>query len=71
MSAEPATIESVLRELIVNPARRAQLGAAGPAYVRRYHDTQVVGRTLLAEYRKAFGLEPYAGAPRPVPERGR
>jgi glycosyltransferase involved in cell wall biosynthesis len=52
VSAEPATIESVLRELIRDPARRAGLGEQGNVYVRRHHDLPVVGRMLLADYQR-------------------
>lgn len=57
VSAEPATAYDVLRELVRDPARRAALGAQGPGYARRYHDTSVVGPQLLAEYRRIPGLE--------------
>jgi hypothetical protein len=57
VSAEPATAYDVLSELVRDPARRAALGAQGPGYVRRYHDTSVVGPQLLAEYRRIPGLE--------------
>jgi len=52
VSAEPATIEAVLRELIRDPLRRAEIGARGNAYVRRHHDLPVVGRMLLADYHR-------------------
>ncbi len=57
VSAEPGTVYGVLRDLVRDPARRAALGARGPAYVRRHHDTSVVGPQLLAEYRSIPGLE--------------
>ena len=57
VSAEPITLHDVLRELVRDPARRAALGARGPAYVRRYHDIAVVGPQLLAESRRIPGFE--------------
>ncbi len=65
VSAEPATLASVLRELIRDPARRAELGARGPAYVRTHHDAQVVGRTLLRHYQEMLGVGPSAVVPQP------
>ena len=52
VSAEPGTIEQVLRELIRDPARRAELGARGNEYAHRHHDLPVVGRMLLADYQR-------------------
>ena len=71
VSAEPGTIHSVLRELIRDPARRAELGGRGPAFVRRFHDTRVVGALLLAEYRRVLGLDPIAEASPAQAEAGR
>ena len=50
VSADPVTLTGALRELIRDPRRRLELGARGPAYVRRVHDTRVVGARLLACY---------------------
>ena len=50
VNAEPATLTATLRELIREPQRRIAIGARGPAYVRRVHDTRVVGARLLASY---------------------
>jgi glycosyltransferase involved in cell wall biosynthesis len=52
VNAEPATLEAALRELIRNPERRAELGAAGRTFARSAHDTTVVGAKLLAIYRE-------------------
>jgi len=52
VSAEPATIQDVLRQLIRDPARRASLGERGPEYVRRHHDARAVAAILLAEYQR-------------------
>lgn len=57
VSAEPVTIANVLRELVRDPARRAALGDQGARFVRRQHDTRVVGETLLRHYRGLPGLE--------------
>ncbi len=64
VSAEPATITNVLRELVSDPSRRAALGEAGARFVRREHDTRAVGETLLRHYRGLPGLEPPKGASR-------
>ena len=61
VSAEPATLVEVLRGLVRDPARRLESGARGPAFVRRLHDTRVVGERLLAAYR-AIGAGGTAGA---------
>ena len=50
VDATAETLVDVLRPLIASPARRAELGAAGQAWVRARHDQAVVGRTLLAHY---------------------
>jgi len=61
VSAEPVSVYDVLRDLVRDPARRLALGARGPGYVRRWHDTSVVGPQLLAEYQRMLGTP---GAPR-------
>ena len=58
VSAEPATIYDVLRDLVRDPTHRATLGVCGPEYARRHHDTRVVGGMLLTEYRRLLGLDP-------------
>ncbi len=58
VSAEPATIQDVLRNLIRDPARRAAFGARGPEFVRSRHDARAVAGTLLTEYQRL--LEPGA-----------
>ena len=62
VNAEPATIHDVLRELVRNPERRAELGARGAGFVRRWHDIRAVGAMLLAEYRNLYA--PRRGARR-------
>ncbi len=62
VSAEPGTIAGVLRELVRDPARRAALGEQGAKFVRRHHDTKVVGERLLRAYRGMLGLDMAAGA---------
>jgi glycosyltransferase involved in cell wall biosynthesis len=49
-SADPESLERVLRELIRDPGHRIELGALGAAYVARTHDTSIVGARLLAAY---------------------
>jgi glycosyltransferase involved in cell wall biosynthesis len=58
VSAEPATLVEVLRELIRNPARRRELGERGLPFARRTHDTRVVGERVLRVYRRVLGLDP-------------
>ncbi len=53
VNAEPATLANVLRGLVRDPARRVEIGASGPAFVRRVHDAPVVGARLLAAYHEA------------------
>lgn len=52
VNADPATLVATLRPWIADPARRAERGALGRAYVTRVHDTHVVGARLLAHYRE-------------------
>ncbi len=52
VSAQPATLVDTLRTLIADPRRRMALGEEGRGYVRREHDTRVVGARLLAAYRE-------------------
>lgn len=62
VSANPATIETVLRELIRDPERRATLGARGVAYARERHDAAVVAGRLLDVYRGLVAPVRAAGA---------
>jgi hypothetical protein len=62
VSAEPATIYDVLRDLVRDPARRGALGAQGPPYVRRWHDLEPVGATLLGQYRRLLDSKDAATA---------
>jgi glycosyltransferase involved in cell wall biosynthesis len=55
VSAEPATIYEVLRELVRDPARREQIGERGRMFAREHHDTRVVGEILLKHYRELRG----------------
>ena len=62
MSAYPETLYAVLRDLVRDPAQRAELGERGARFARERHDTKVVGARLLRDYRVMLGLEA-AGAP--------
>jgi hypothetical protein len=65
VSAEPTTLYEVLRDLVRDPARRAELGKRGARFARARHDTKVVGAGLLRIYREMLGLDPPGpGAPR-------
>ena len=61
VSADPETLHAVLRDLVRDPARRAELGERGARFAGERHDTKVVGERLLREYRAM--LEPTAGVP--------
>ena len=61
VSADPETLHAVLRDLVRDPARRAELGERGARFARERHDTKVVGERLLREYRAM--LEPAARVP--------
>ena len=61
VSADPETLHAVLRDLVRDPARRAELGERGAHFARERHDTKVVGERLLREYRAM--LEPAARVP--------
>jgi hypothetical protein len=56
ISAEPGTIQAVLKELMTT--RRGELAAIGRRgydYVRRWHDPLHVARQLVADYETALG----------------
>jgi len=55
VSAEPDTAFEVLRDLARDPSRRAALGERGVKFVRKQHDTRVVGKRLLEIYRQCLG----------------
>ena len=61
VNAEPATLVEALRALVQDPTQRQQRGALGPAFVRRVHDTRVVGARLLAIYERLRGGAPATG----------
>ena len=46
VNADPDTLTDELRKLALDPARRRELGARGPGYVRRYHSLETVGAML-------------------------
>lgn len=55
VSADPDTFTAALRDLLADPARRAELGAAGRAYVEREHAPEVTGKRLESLYTSAAG----------------
>lgn len=55
VSANPDTIYNAIKTLLERPELRFKLGVKGRRYVRRYHDSKVVAKKLLAIYR---GLQP-------------
>jgi glycosyltransferase involved in cell wall biosynthesis len=50
VSADPSTFTSVLRDLVADPVRCAELGAAGRHYVEREHAPTVTGQRLERLY---------------------
>jgi len=64
VNATPETLDSVLRELVSDPARRSALGARGQAHVRATPDPRVVGERLLAAYRALYERPPARGGDR-------
>ncbi|HEY2954771.1 MAG TPA: hypothetical protein VGK89_05940 [Candidatus Eisenbacteria bacterium] len=57
VSAKPATLHAVLRDLVRDPARRLALGERGARFARERHDTKVVGERLLRHYRAMLGAD--------------
>ncbi|WDR02348.1 hypothetical protein PSQ19_17265 [Devosia algicola] len=55
VNANPDTITDVLRGLIVDDVRRANISELSQSYVRKYHDDKVVAHAMLEVY-KAIGL---------------
>lgn len=62
VSAEPSTLHAVLRDLVRDPAWRAELGERGARFARERHDTKVVGEKLLRVYREMLGLDAAGGS---------
>jgi glycosyltransferase involved in cell wall biosynthesis len=52
MSASPETLTDVLRSLVLDPALRDRLGAAGRTYVARYHSYAATQHLFGSIYRK-------------------
>jgi glycosyltransferase involved in cell wall biosynthesis len=53
VDADPRSLADTLRDLLLDPDRRAEVGARGPGYVRAHHDPDVACRRLLEIYRRA------------------
>ncbi|MEK4565630.1 glycosyltransferase [Alkalihalobacillus sp. FSL R5-0424] len=49
-SANPDTIKSVLKDLLLHPEKRHALGVQGRTYVERHHHANTVTETLLSIY---------------------
>jgi hypothetical protein len=54
VDADPDTLADKLRELVLDPARRRELGRRGPEYVQRYHSLEAVGATLDGIHRELW-----------------
>lgn len=56
ISADPATIYDVLRELLTTRRRElAEIGRRGREYVRRWHDPLRIATEVVADYQRALG----------------
>lgn len=55
VSATPETIADEVRRLVRSPELRAELGARGPEYVRRYHSLEAVGAQMATIYEQLAG----------------
>jgi glycosyltransferase involved in cell wall biosynthesis len=54
VSADPDTLKEELRRLVLDPERRAALGARGPGYVERHHSLAAVGAHLDRIHRRIW-----------------
>jgi glycosyltransferase involved in cell wall biosynthesis len=54
VNADPDTLLDELRRLVLDPSRRRELGARGPAYVQRHHSLESVGATLDRIHREVW-----------------
>jgi glycosyltransferase involved in cell wall biosynthesis len=54
VSADPDTLAQELRRLVLDRELREEIGARGPAYVRRYHSLESVGADMDAIYRRLW-----------------
>lgn len=54
VSTPPESIKEELRRLVTDPELRARVGAAGRAYVERFHSYDAVGRMWEAVYRNVW-----------------
>ncbi|MBU2695120.1 glycosyltransferase [Pimelobacter sp. 30-1] len=70
VSADPTTLEEVLRDLLADPAHRARIGSESRSYVERVHGIEAGGRRLEELYRtrERPALAGYPGWPLPAPE---
>jgi len=59
--ADPITLTDRLRELVVNPQLREELGKKCYSWVRKFHSRERIAAHLLAIYQEDLGLRP----PRP------
>lgn len=59
VNANPGTIAARMRELIVDPQRRVELGKAARRYVETYHSAQVVAEKLSAIYARLSQSAPH------------
>jgi hypothetical protein len=58
VSATPETVESVLRELIANPAMRREIGDKSRAFALKWHSTDAAARKFEDIYGNLLNLRP-------------
>lgn len=67
VSATPATIEGVLRELIADPQRRGDIGRRSRAFAVKWHSDEAAGRRFDAIYTALLAGEPLLRGAAPEP----
>ena len=72
VNATPDTIEPVLRDLIGNPEKRAEIGRRSRAFAVKWHSGEAGARRLDALYRRLLtdGIPPVAQRPGPTRDAG-
>ena len=67
VSASEDTVEDVVRELVLDPARRRELGERGRAFARKWHSAEAGARRMDDLYCRLLDGEAIAGAPVEAP----
>jgi glycosyltransferase involved in cell wall biosynthesis len=66
VDADPETLTDRLRELVVDPARRAHVGSRGPEYVRRWHSDAAAASNWSAIFEAVWQGRPVPPESRPL-----